>query len=291
MKLGVPRLQRLDETAVEADQAFATIEIIERRPKPREMLAINRHPRARHSVIRGGERPDPQSGIWCLFIADLNRSITAAGIGIPFSSARIVGILPGPDPRLAAFHRHFAFDGDAMPDLEARTPEFATSDAISAISLNRAGLRKRALASTSGIPTMPNAAAKLPGRTPSAVSIINQEFQSKYSNKRLLNAIPGGVAMPPFDGELPAVNEIDHALFRSPSGGTETRPGRGCQSAAGLGAGGVRAAFGGDFKGLIAFSGRPWDRLARAGGTCKCRPGAAPAEFYRSSGRVDARGG
>ena len=65
--------------------------------------------------------------------------------------------------------------------------------------------------------------------------------------------------MPPFDGELPAVDEVGHAQFRFPyrrltGGGRKTRLRGGCQIAGDLPAwAGIRTALSRNFKEIIPF--------------------------------------
>jgi hypothetical protein len=67
-----------------------------------------------------------------------------------------------------------------------------TCEVSSTRSPNRTAARKRALASTSGRPMMPNVDAKSGALVPSALSNNVHVPQSKNSKKRLLNTIPAG---------------------------------------------------------------------------------------------------
>jgi len=117
-------------------------------------------------------------------------------------------------------------------------------------------------------------------RTPSAISNSSHELQSKKLEEAAVEHDARRVAMTPFDGELPAVDEICHAWFRLhalyswshfsaenhskmlPCRRRETRLRAGCQLDRVDDPARIGRVFRGDFKGLIAFGGYRRNRLA-----------------------------
>src|SRR5262249_866349 len=198
VQAGVAALEQIDEGAVEAHEAVAAVQIRKPQLKAERQAFRNRWAqRWRHNSPSGNQRnrarpARPAIGKRLHDHAALNRSITAAGTGMPFSAAGLCGS--------RAAHTRVSLPSTASsPSIEIRWAtsklerrNSLTCEAISATSLNLAGLRNRALASTSGMPTMPNAVPRSAGRTPSALSNKSQTLQSKNSKNRLLNTMPAG---------------------------------------------------------------------------------------------------
>src|SRR5919197_1928740 len=128
-----------------------------------------------------------------------------------FHFGGIIRVAPGPHPRLAAFDRKLATDRDAMRHLEARSPELADLGGDVRHIAEPGGLEKASLGVDQGDSDDAEDASQL------VWPDVERRFEQapRAPIEKLEEAAvehdPGRVAMTPFDGELPAIDEIGHA--------------------------------------------------------------------------------